>query len=639
MATLARVNETAPPESTPPASRRRWPVHLMSVLIVIAVAAGCAFILQYSMHRHWSQRSEWATTLSWLDVSVVTVLITCLWAVIGRLWITLALTSSLSLILAGINRVKIELREEPVFPSDRDFLSESGFFIAMVDTSTVVTLVVTVILIAAILVIIGWLAGRLYPPPRLRKPDGRPHWGVIITRLVVFLVTGGLLVHATNFNEPRNLWRALYEADGAAWAPFSQLQNYRNNGFVGGFLYNMPVQAMDRPEGYDADAMAQLAERYAERAEKINADRTGSLEDVNVVFVLSESFTDPSWMHGFSLDENPIPATQQIMSETTSGTMYAHLYGGGTATMEFESMTGQPVGVFRSQVSSPYQMFVADQAAYPSAVGAFSALGHHTVAIHAYNLSMYKRMQVYETLGFDEVVRDATMRSQERIEDNRYISDRSAFDEVLYHLDRNEDPVFVNLVTMQNHGAYHDFYSDPIVSDISDANRADEIGHYFRGLAHSDVALVDFLAELEARDETTIVVLYGDHHPGVYSQEILDANDPDAHFRTPFFVWSSESNTAQHIEAITPAMFLPFVYEVADAPVPPFVALLDDVRHSIPVIQHARTLDADGQPVDPENLDAETAALLEDLTMVQYDFSIGRRHAVDTMWPGALGDQ
>lgn len=623
--------------STPSRLPRTVLVVVASIGAVLGAATICALVLQYSTHLDWSNRSQLAIVVSPVDVAVIAVVIAAVWSVLGRLWWSIAAVTGLVLVLAAANRNKVELRFEPVFPSDRDFLSEPGFLLSMVDTNTVLSRVLLVALVMLVISEIGRFVGRRFPRPRVRKPGGGLDPWLLEVRLFTFVLAAGLLAHATDFNEPRNMWRALYEADGQSWRPWSQLQNYHDNGFVGGLLYNMPVEAMERPDGYDAEAMAAIAARYAERADVINRDREGTLEDVDVVFVLSESFTDPSLVDGFTLDTNPIPRTQRRMTETVAGTTYAQLYGGGTATMEFESLTGQPIGLFQPQVSSPFQMFVAAQAGYPSVVGAFQALGHHAVAIHAYNLHMYKRPQVYETFGFDEVIDDAAMRSTSRIERSRYISDEAAYEEVLHQLDRRDEPVFVNLVTMQNHGAYGDFYADPIGSDLSDADKATEIGQYARGLAHSDRATAAFLAALEDRDEKTIVVFYGDHHPGVYSQDIIDANENDALFRTPFFVWSSESNEAQRVEAITPALFLPLVYEVADAPVPPFVALLDDARRRFGVLQHGRLLDAQGRPFSEETLGSGTRGLLEDLRLVQYDFSIGERYAVEEMWPGAVG--
>lgn len=604
---------------------------LLGPFCAIAVAAGCAFVLQRSSFLDWANRLPSEVALSPLDVAFITVIITCVWSLIGRLSWALALVSGAALIIAGINRNKIDLRGEPLFPADRSYVSQPGFFVSMVDQSAVVGLLGAVVVVVVTTLAAGRILSRRYPPPRIKAANGGLNTRLLVVRGLMFGLSAALLIHATQFNRPGNLWRALYDAD-AEWQPWSQVHNYRSNGFVGGLLYNMPVDPMDRPDGYDAEAMARLSERYAERAALLNAGRTGSLTDADVVFVLSESFTDPAWLNGIDLAENPIPAAQQVMSETLAGRMYAHSYGGGTATVEFESLTGQPVGLFRPQVTSPFPMFVSDHATYPSAVSHFSSLGHRTVAIHAYHLDMYKRAGAYRALGFDEVIDRTAMQSRHRIEKSRFISDAAAFDEVLHQLERHDGPSFVNLVTMQNHGPHHNSYGDPIDSAIADPTKATEFGHYARGLAHSDAALTNFLDTLQARDRKTIVVFYGDHHPGIYNDSIVANNDQDALARTPFFVWNSEANDAQHVQAVGAAMFLPMVYEAADAPMPPFVALLDEVRRSVPVLQHARTLDADGRPVDLNDLDEPTAALIDDLRLVQYDFSMGRRHAVDAMW-------
>lgn len=595
---------------------------------------GLRVLLQESVHSDATARLDTDVVVSPVDTAVISVLIIAVWAALGRLWWSMGIVAGLCLLLAGINRNKVQLRQEPLYPADGSFATEPGVILSMVETSTVAGVLLSVALVVLAGGAIGALLGRRFPPAKLRAPDGRARPRVVMLRVAALATSLGLLLQAASFHQPGNFWRTLYER-GATWEAWSQVHNYRSNGFVGGFLYNMPVRAMEPPDGYDAATMAALAAKYTARAAEINDQRHGSLADTNVVFVLSESFTDPSWLEGINLAENPIPYTQYVMDTALSGRMHTHSYGGGTATMEFEALTGQSVGLFRPQVTSPYQMFVSDYPSYPSAVGAFAALGHRTVAIHPYELTMYKRPQVYRTLGFDTVIDAATMQSSEQIATSRYVSDAAAYDEVLYQLDRSPGPDLVNLVTMQNHGGYYYSYPDPIGSDIADPDKAEEYGQYARGLAHSDAALVDFLAALQARDEPTIVVFYGDHHPGMYTEELLAANPADATLTTPFFVWHSRTNRSASIPAITPAMFLPLLHRVADAPVPPYLALLEDVHRSVPVIQRGRLLDPAGDAIDPDDPGAEVAEVLADLRLVQYDLSMGERHALPVLWPGA----
>lgn len=571
----------------------------------------------------------------YIDTLVVWLLLLFLWSIIGRLWWAIGILTALVLTLAAANRIKINLREEPIYPSDIEFLSEPGFLGSMVSPWMAVLILVVIAAIVAGCVAGGRRLSRRYPRPSLRRLPRRQALRLALLRVGVLVVTATLLFQTTKFNEPGNPWRKLYEIRGEHWRYWNQKTNYRSNGFGGGFLYNMPIAAMAEPPGYDENAMAEITARYSQAADRINRTRTGTLEDVNVILVLSESFTDPTQLEGFELERDPIPQTRAVMGQTTSGTMLAQLYGGGTANMEFETLTGESIALFRPQMVSPYQMLVADYERYPSAVGWFKSQGHRAIAIHPYMVGLYKREQVYEALGFEEFVHDTSMQSQDAIGDNPYISDAAAFDEVLHHMEANDAPVMVNLVTMQNHIPVDDNYDDPIDVSGTGGAQADRIGQYARGLEHTDAALAAFLDDLEASDEKSVVLYYGDHLPGIYDSEVKDANsDHLGLYQTPFFVWSSEGNVHQSTPITSPAFFLPLVFRVADAPVPPYLALLDRLYRRVSALQQGRIITSSGAETPEDALDPRSRQLLADMRMVQYDLSIGGRYAVDDMWPG-----
>jgi phosphoglycerol transferase MdoB-like AlkP superfamily enzyme len=286
---------------------------------------------------------------------------------------------------------------------------------------------------------------------------------------------------------------------------------------------------------------------------------------------------------------------------------------------------------------SPYQMLVPEQADYPSAVGWFRSQGHEAIAVHPYQVGMYKREQVYERFGFESFVHAETIGSTSTIEDNPYISDAAAFSEVLGQIDDHEKPLLVNLVTMQNHIPVDDNYDDPIGVKGVGGGQEERIGQYARGLQHTDEALDEFLGRLEQSDEKTIVLFYGDHLPGIYGSSLKNENRGLALYRTPFFIWSNQPghNTPRRIPTTSPAFFLPLIHEVADAPVPPYLALLDQAHQQVPAIQQGRLLDAGGKPTREADLTPEAAQILEDLRLVQFDFSIGGRFGLERMWPGS----
>ncbi|MFC5729747.1 MULTISPECIES: LTA synthase family protein [Nocardioides] len=575
------------------------------------------------------------------DTLVIWLVLLLLWSVLGRLWWSIGILIAIVITVGIANIVKMRLREEPVYPSDLHFASEPEFLTSMV--SPLLQAVAVAVSIGTVVwaMRIGRRMDLRYPRPSWRRLPRRQAVAVLGLRLAVAVITGPLLLQTAQFNHPGSYWRGIYEVRGDHWRYWNQKTNYRANGFVGGFLFNMPVDAMREPMGYDQAAMDEIADRYERVAERINAGRTGSLDDVNVVLVLSESFTDPTELDGFELERDPIPRTRARMAETTSGHMLAQMYGGGTANMEFEVLTGQSLGLFRAQMLSPYQMLVPEQTDYPSAVGWLTSRGHEAIAIHPYREGMYKRKQVYGRFGFESFIHAETIGSTDTIEENPYISDDAAFDEVLRRIDDQEKPLLVNLVTMQNHIPVEDNYEDPIEVRGAEGGQAERIGQYARGLEYTDQALDSFLETLEESDEKTIVLFYGDHLPGIYGSSLKNENRGLPLYRTPFFIWSNQpgQNRARTVPITSPAFFLPLVYEVADAPVPPFLALLDRVHREVAVIQQGRLLDDRGESIAEAAMAPEVAQLLEDLRLVQFDFSIGGRFGLDRMWPGSASER
>src|SRR5690606_2323849 len=117
-----------------------------------------------------------------------------------------------------------------------------------------------------------------------------------------------------------------------------------------------------------------------------------------------EAFTDPSQVKGVSYAQDPIPHTRRLMSKIPSGNMLAQLFGGGTANMEFEALTGLSLSQFKPQMNSPYQMLLPEHSSFPSAVGNGMTFGRRAIAVHPYMTSMYKRERSYPVLGFEDFV-------------------------------------------------------------------------------------------------------------------------------------------------------------------------------------------------------------------------------------------
>src|SRR5512139_3606793 len=387
---------------------------------------------------------------------------------------------------------------------------------------------------------------------------------------------------------------------------------------------------MSAPAGYSAAEMDRIAARYAVAADRINRTRDpDGLDDVNVVVVLSESFSDPLALHGVGLPGDPIPFTRRLMGSTMSGKTLSQHIGGGTANMEFEALTGMSMSLFPPQIGVPYQMLVPDYETFPSAVQWFEQHGHRSMAIHPFTTEMYRRREVYRSFGFDEFVYDETMRHRERIGHDAYISDAAAFDELQQRLLEEPEPLFVNLVTMQNHAPYTDKYDDPVRVTDPDGEPIDEVDQYVRGLTHSDKALEDLINGLDGLDEKTVLVFYGDHLPGIYPGSVFAANDERALLETPFFLWANFRGPGGEQPVTSPTHFMDLVFERAGAAVPPYFALLHELRQEIPAMDNGMMFDPWSRPLRRGDLSRRAARLLHDYRLVQYDLSVGRRYSAE----------
>jgi phosphoglycerol transferase MdoB-like AlkP superfamily enzyme len=271
-------------------------------------------------------------------------------------------------------------------------------------------------------------------------------------------------------------------------------------------------------------------------------------------------------------------------------------------------------------------------APFPSVVGWPTREGHRAIAIHPFTTEMYRRRDVYPTLGFQQFVHDDTMHEQATSGHDGYISDQAAFDEVRRRIDGSADPLLVHLVTMQNHIPFPDRYDDPARVRGPDGEQLAQTGQYVRGLSHTDAALADFIGRLERSGERTVVVFYGDHLPATYPDSVFDANGRRTMHQTPFFVWANFAGPDRPQPTTSPIHFVDLMLERAGASVPPYYALLQRLRERLPAMDSGLLVDRHDRLVSRDALPAPVARLLHDYRLVQYDLSTGRRYSEDAMF-------
>jgi hypothetical protein len=78
--------------------------------------------------------------------------------------------------------------------------------------------------------------------------------------------------------------------------------------------------------------------------------------------------------------------------------------------------------------------------------------------------------------------------------------------------------------------------------------------------------------------------------------------------------------------------YLPYVFDLVGQTLSPYYELLTEVREEIGAVGPGHIVAPDGTELTEDDLTPDQQALLADYRLVQYDFSIGERYAVDDMW-------
>ncbi len=498
-------------------------------------------------------------------------------------------------------------RQEPIYPDDLKMVTQFDLLKEMIGTGP---FVVAILIVIGALGIFGWQLYRSIYLPKKRQ----------IIRVSVLILSFLGLIYVSHFNDETNVLRKAYNST-ALWIPYSQQMNYYNTGFMGGFLFNLRVEAMEEPKEYSEKTIDEITEKY-------QPSKKGAIKEPNIIYIMSESFSDPSHLNGLEITGDPLKEYYERANQTYSGKMLSQNYGGGTANIEFEALTSFSMELFNPQMTTPYTLLVPKMDNLPSLVSLTEQRGYETTAIHPYDTSMYKRKDVYDILGFNQFLDQETMKHTDKIEQNPYISEKAAYDEIMDILKDNQHPQFVHLVTMQTHMPYGGKY-DTLHYSAKGTGNMNSVGNYLQDIAYSSQALSDFINQVEQLPRRTLIVFWGDHLPGIYSDEVQAENEKSTLHETEFLMWDSQNEWKFEPNQITsPFYFAPNLFERSNLPLSPFYDMLLKLENELPAFEKGMYLQ-DGQWQSELALDQKAQEIYNDYQLIQYDIVQGKQYSVD----------
>ena len=517
--------------------------------------------------------------------------------VLGRIRRACALGICLAFLVGLVNHYVLRFRGRILFPADVTAWRTAANVADGFDYSMDAYIMQAAVLLTAYLFLV-----LVCPPQRKRAriplPFALVAWGAVLGYCFAFFCTGAL----------------------PALGIYTQQWVTQRNGFLLNFTVALRYSSVEKPADYSHDKVLELMEQYP--ALEGDPDR----QPTNLIVIMNESFADFTVFDDFEASEDPTPFLHSLEENTVKGWMYAPVTGGGTATVEFEYLTGFS-SLFQPPHTVAYQLYVEE--GMPSLAAVAGSQGYETTAFHPYKSSGWNRVLAYDYLDFDRQMYEEDVVDPYYI--RHYVSDRSDYEMIFRTTREQEGDTFFFNVTMQNHSGYAQEWNNlERTIDLPDrlARTDSSARQYFALARESDDALRELIGYYSQQDEPTMIVFFGDHQPPLtnsfyeelYGKKLSERTTEEVlrQYAVPFFIWTNYDIQEEQDVVISPNYLGVLTARLAGLPMTGFMNFLSQLYEELPAVTPVGFITGDGQYLARSELNEEQRRLLDIYETLNY---------------------
>lgn len=409
---------------------------------------------------------------------------------------------------------------------------------------------------------------------------------------------------------------------------WNQSRGYKNSGFVYNFFVNTKYLFMSEPNDYDPNKIKDYIDQTVEPDDKNDSNTVRP----NVICIMNESLSDLKVLGNLTTNLDYMPFMNSLTENTIKGNLFVPVIGAGTSNTEFEFLTGHSTH-FLPSGSNAYMLYVKNPMA--SLVSTLEAQNYSSWAFHPYLASGWNRPTVYSNFGFNkftalEDIFDMSLWERYQANGNdanflqglvdlnypgsnillrQYVSDSYNYDRLIEDYENRDksQPYFAFNVTMQNHGGYStscvNFNESIYATSTSKVyNRANK---YLSLVRASDTAFKELIEYFSKVKEPTVICMFGDHQPNVETGFIaevmgvkdisnLSIEDEQKRYTTPFFIWANYDIEEKIIPQLSVNYLSSLVLQTAGLELTEYNKYLLKLSKTLPVINTAGYIDAEG---------------------------------------------
>lgn len=268
----------------------------------------------------------------------------------------------------------------------------------------------------------------------------------------------------------------------------------------------------------------------------------------HIFAVQSESFFDVRTLSD-QIQSNVLENFDLTKSQSCfHGRLQVPAWGANTVRTECAFLTGLEATELGIHQFNPYRLFAKQN--IPNLVQQLKSTGYKTICIHPYPSSFYLRNIVFPRLGFDHFFDINSFTTEQR--EGQFIGDLAIadmLDQLLttHHDDdsQSQHPLFIFIITMENHGPLHLEQPDKTNSyqfyKNSEPETWSDLTVYLQHLKNADTMVKRLKDSLSLADlqfnRKGIFCWYGDHVPIMNNIYNL-IGSPDG--LTDYFIWHTD---------------------------------------------------------------------------------------------------
>ncbi|MBU5488232.1 LTA synthase family protein [Clostridium sp. MSJ-8] len=430
---------------------------------------------------------------------------------------------------------------------------------------------------------------------------------------------------------------------------FKQIHWYGHltNGVAINFIIEGNLDRIAKPDNYSKNTLKDLQKKITKTNSTSNKNSTNKPKvKPNIIAIMDESFADLHCIGNFNTNKPVTEFLDSLSENTISGYALSSVYGGGTATSEFEFLTGASTAFLPSSAIA-YQSYINTKT--DSLVSLLKKQGYSTIALHPYQGSNYNRINAYKNLGFDKYYYAENLYITPDNDIRTLASDYYDFNKIIdiYNEKADGEKLFLFNVTIQNHGGYDDEsdnFDEQIKIDGFNKNKYPAANQYLSLMYETDKAFENLINYFSTVDEPTIILMFGDHQ-GIVEDDFIkylygkDKNELSLEenqklYKVPFYIWANYDIQEQFIDCTSINYLSTYLLDATGLKKSDYLNYLTYVRDKIPAINNFCYVDSSGtyHSIKGNSISENENKLLHQYQILQYNYLFDKKHKLKNFY-------